>query len=112
METDGRLARLTQLKLRLDARPDQATRAELLKERDQITAELLGELGELHHQHRQAWIEYNEALLRRDAKVRELMRAKVSPSAVAYAIDSDRTWPYTVAGTYHDRLAKWRAMHP
>lgn len=109
MDTDRRLARLGQLKLRLDARPDPATRTELIEERDAIITELLAELGELHQGEIQARVAWNEALLRRDAKVRDLMDAGVSASAVAYAIDSDRTWPYTVASTYADRLAKWRA---
>lgn len=112
MDTDRRLARLGQLKLRLDARPDPAMRAELIEERDAITAELLAELGELHGEEVAARVAWNETLLRRDAKVRDLMDAGVSPSAVAYAIDSDRTWPYTVASTYTERLAKWRAKHP
>src|SRR5689334_22033651 len=109
MDVDRRLLRLGQLKLRLDARPDPATRGELLDERDAIVVELLDELAELHRAEVQARAAAMEALLARDAKVRDLMNAGVSASAVAYAIDSDRTWPYTVASTYADRLAKWRA---
>lgn len=112
MDTDRRLTRLGQVNLRLSGHITEAVRAELLEERDGIIADLLAELAELHRAELEARIAWNETLLARDGMVRDLMNAKVSASAVAYAIESDRTWPYTVASTYADRLAKWRAKHP
>lgn len=109
MDTDRRIARLARLNARIATEADAAKLEKVWDERDELIAELLTELSALSADEQDAWVRWNEKLLARDAKVKDLLDANISASAVAYAIKADRTWVYTIRRTYADRLAKWRA---